>query len=132
MKKFSIGAVVLILAGVALVLLLGDIHDHERVRRIRDLANLQQIGQACEKFARDNAGHFPEDWSQLDAYVAGNSNLFVRSENRHTVGSMTNVMDWTDYVYAHRVTTASPRRSVVAFLPPGSYPKNNGHGCTLR
>ena len=39
---------------------------------------------------------------------------------------MTNVMDWTDYVYLPGVSTASAPCRVVAFLPPGSHEKTTG------
>jgi prepilin-type processing-associated H-X9-DG protein len=94
---------------------------------IYDKINLHQIGGACIMFAKEHQGRFPDDWSQLALYDKDISRCFLMWENRRTkIGSMTNVMDWTDYVYVRGATTSSPPSTVVAFLPPGAHENRAG------
>ncbi len=127
MKKMIIAVAILLLVGVAVLLFApAIIHNHKKAPRSYDISNLHQIGLACRMFAMDHDGHFPDNWTEIDSYLSGHSQLFVMAKNRRTAGSMTNVMAWTDYVYLPGVTTGSPPYRVVAFLPPGSHEKTTG------
>jgi prepilin-type processing-associated H-X9-DG protein len=127
MKKMIIAAAILLLVGGAVFLFApAIIHHHGKAPRVYDISNLHQIGLACRMFAADHAGRFPDNWTELDPYVTGHSKLFVMAKNRRAAGSMTNVLEWTDYVYLPGATTASPTYRVVAFLPPGSHEKTTG------
>ncbi len=90
-----------------------------------DMANLNQIGRACWRYAFDHDGQFPPDFSHLTQY-ADHPRLYVSRHDRDQAGSLSNVMDWTSYVYLSGNTTSSPPDTVVAFLPPGHYEKRNG------
>lgn len=111
---------------------------HKATARLGDLQNLVQIGSACRMFAADHGGRFPDDWSQLAPYTEGDATMFVARESGARAGSMSNVMDWTSFVYCPGVTTASPPTTVVAYLPLGHYKSPgtvvlfaDGHGIWL-
>ena len=95
-------------------------------RRVRppylwDINNLKQIGILCRLYAMDHEGRYPNDWAEFISHEAANSEIFVTLNNREAAGDLTNVMEWTDYVYIPGRTEASPPDAVVAFLPPGHH-----------
>jgi hypothetical protein len=89
----------------------------------RDLEKLVQLGNACKVYADENGGAYPPDWSCLNQIIP--TNYFRLGRNSRNLGGITNVMAWTDFVYMRGLTTASPSNAVLAFLPPGQYPKDN-------
>jgi hypothetical protein len=91
-----------------------------------DMNRLKQIGMACLMYAMDHRGEYPTDWTALTNNYANTPNLFVTHYHQKKEGSMSNVMEWTSFVYVPGLTTASPPRSVVAYLPLGHYKKREG------
>jgi hypothetical protein len=81
------------------------------------------IGRACKAYADQHDGKYPSDWSHLAKDLE--PEVFRLGRNKANLGEMTNVMAWTDFVYMTGLTTASPSNAVLAFLPPGHYPKDN-------
>ncbi len=69
-------------------------------------------------FAADNNERFPDDWAQLDKYVSGSRKLFVTDDRMTAVGTMGDVMQWTDYIYVRGLTTNSDTNSVLAYRLP--------------
>jgi hypothetical protein len=123
-KTIIVSATGIAIVAAAILALLPAIGTHCTSPMTRDLNNLHQIGLACTVFAIDHAGCFPEDWSQLAPYFSVDaSKFFVTTRSKGTGSSMTNVMEWTDYVYIRGITTAAAPSTVVAFLPPTAYRK---------
>ena len=87
------------------------------------MTQLWTIGGLCKQYADNHDGHFPEDWNQLPPHLR--AGLFVTQEHSSKAGNMTNVMEWTDFVYIHGMTTASPPNKIMAFLPPGHFKTRN-------
>lgn len=90
-----------------------------------DINKLKQIGMACLMYEMDHAGHYPDSFADLTEY-ADAPKLYVAHPDRDKVGAMSNVMEWTSFVFCSGITTASPPSSVLAFLPPGHHKKHNG------
>ena len=127
MKCIVLTFVAVLVGGLVLLFVLRPaILKHETTRRTWDSANLIAIGRACWGFASEHDGRFPNDSAQLAPYVGNTPTLFVTREKRGKTGSLTNVMEWTDYVYIKDSTTTSPPKKVLAFVPPGIGDKPEG------
>lgn len=129
MKKTIV--VIAVVAGVAFIAFLvmpAIRQDSGKPRRVQDMNNLHQIGLACQMFAREHEGRFPDDLSQLTPYFGPDAtSCFISASKRGSEpGAMTNIMQWTDYIYLRGATTSSSPSTVVAFLPIGIYPAEQG------
>lgn len=115
------GATVVFLASiVAICVLLWPVRT-DRPPWIRDINNLKQIDVLCRLYGEDHEGRYPNDWTELASYNEYGPDIFVTLDNRESAGNLTNVMEWTDYVYIPGRTASSPPDAIVAFLPPGHY-----------
>ena len=126
MKKLGciVASVCAIGAALFLVLPMLSFPKTKAVRSF-DMNCLSQIGKACMMYAMDHNGQYPPDFAALTPY-ADYPKLYVSRHDRERAGAMSNVMDWTSFVYHRGITTASPPESVVAYLPPGHHEKTNG------
>jgi hypothetical protein len=62
----------------------------------------------------------PSDLSKLASFTT-NRFLFVCPETHHSVGQLTNVMDWTDYIYISGVEEMGPAPTAVIICPPANH-----------
>lgn len=90
-----------------------------RAPRNATMHRLRRVAGACGRYAKDNAGALPQDWSQLGPYVGNNLDVFLSAWSNHPAGAISNVLTWTDFVYVRGLTTSAPPRSVLAYLPAG-------------
>jgi hypothetical protein len=113
------------LAGLVYLLLPAEGLPRTKAPRLSDVNNLKQIGLACLMYAQEHDGEFPMDLRPLTKYIGGEKNrrLFLSSWSTTAPGPMSNVMEWTDFVYIPGATTSSPAERVVAYQPPGQYPE---------
>ena len=92
-----------------------------RVEQVIAQSDLKHILISCRLYAEENEGRLPPDWAALFTnYLSVDGlSIFVTRQHRDKIGSPENVMEWTDYVYIHGITTASPPWTIIAFLPAG-------------
>jgi hypothetical protein len=90
-----------------------------------DMRNLHTIYTACIRYSMDHDGKYPSNWSVL-RHVEPQT--FVTPRNRHKAGSLSNVMDWTDYIYVANVSPSSPSDAILAISPPQNY---DGKGAVI-
>jgi hypothetical protein len=128
MKKIGcIVAPLILIALVVFVLLPALITPKTSSIVMSDMNRLKQIGMACLMYAIDHRGEYPADWNALTNNYANIPKLFVtHADEKKKTGHMSNVMEWTSFVYVPGLTTASPPRSVVAYLPLGHYKARDG------
>jgi len=107
--------------GIAAYFILPTIPGHKHPPYIRDMNNLKQIYMASVLYAINHGGQFPPNLEALSATDLDNPSVFVRWQNRQSAGALTNVTEWTDYVYLPGLSESSPHDAIVAFLPPGVY-----------
>lgn len=123
-KRIIITAAVVL--GVAVFLLLAMFSTRNKATPwILDMNHLKQICLACQMYATDYAGAYPNDWAQLGPYLNDQA-AFVADRNRQRTGALANVMRWTDYVYVPGNSKSSPADAIVAYLPAGFYPDKAG------
>lgn len=91
-----------------------------------DMNRLKQIGMACLMYAMDHRGEYPADWAALTNNYANDPRLFVTHYDKKKAADMSNVMEWTSFVYLPGLTTAAPPRSILAYLPLGHYKTRDG------
>ena len=84
-------------------------------------ANLRAITLATLSMALETDGKLPADWTPvLASFSTTNAaNLFVTKANLGRIGPAGKVMEWTDFVYVGGASTATPERTVIAYLPAG-------------
>ena len=93
----------------------------ERVKQVIAQSDLKHIYLSCRIYAEDNDGRLPPDWTVLFTNYMAIDGLpvFVTRQNRDKIGTPDKIMEWTDYVYVRGFTTASPPRTIIAYLPAG-------------
>ena len=67
--------------------------------------NLSQIGRALSMYSMDHNEQYPHDLQTLAVEMKLSPKLFVCPESKHVAGSLSNLNEWTEYVY---VSTSSP------------------------
>jgi hypothetical protein len=88
-----------------------------------DIGNLLSIGKAFLMYSLDHDGEFPPDWSRFEGLEPTD---FVTRRNRDKAGNMSNVMEWTDYVFVTNLTANSPPDAILAYSPPRNYADKGG------
>ena len=126
MKRIGcIVAIVTAIGVVVVVLLPAFISPCTKAPIASEMNRLKQIGIACMIYAMDHDGAYPPDFVSLTNY-ADKPLLYVSRHDLDNAGAMSNVMEWTSFVYNRGITTASPPDTIVAYLPPGHFKKKNG------
>lgn len=87
------------LAVVALVVTWGYYPIWQQMRHGRKLdTRMRQLGMGLLIYAINNNGVYPADLTAL-TNVFSNPTLFLAPRSRALAGDMTNIMEWTSYVY---------------------------------
>ena len=121
MKRIGCITAVILTLGLALFVILPAITaPNTKATVAYDMSHLRQIGMACLMYAMDHNGEYPADWACLTNY-ANTPKLYFSRHDANNAGAMSNVMQWTSYVYIRGVTTAAAPETIVAYLPPGHY-----------
>jgi hypothetical protein len=89
------------------------------------LSNLTSIWEACQQWMGDGA-IYPSNLSVLVQPIITNSAVFVCSATGHKPGSMTNVDQWTDYIYFASAPELYDQIPVV-ICPPENHGGRFGH-----
>ena len=92
---------------------------------MKDASRLRDISLACQAYARAHEGNYPGDWSCLTNEYALPESHFVCRQDGSRNGDISNVIDWTSFVYIRGLTTRSPPDTIFAFLPPRRYGKTD-------
>ncbi|MFO7871704.1 MAG: hypothetical protein R6V03_09770 [Kiritimatiellia bacterium] len=124
---------ILVVAVLALAayIILPTFPGHKHPPYIRDMNNLKMIYMGCMLYAMNHGGEFPLNLEALTETEIDNPSAFVRWQNRQSAGALTNVSEWTDYVYIPGRTEDSPHDAIVAYLPPGVYTWKNETGAAV-
>jgi len=86
--------------------------------------NLSQIKLALLMYPGDHGGAYPPDFRELIPYLGGrrtSPSLFVCYGSGHARGSMSNVNEWTDYVYIANLTESDPVSAPIVFCPADNH-----------
>jgi hypothetical protein len=127
MKKTTALVIIVILAGV-IFFLLPTFHISGPLTRAVDLSNLSQVAMACEFFATERNGAYPTHLGELFAPELGifkdpkgAKSIFQRHGTSKETGDISELMEWTDWVYLPGHSDQSPPGSIILFLPPGHH-----------
>ena len=95
---------------------------------IHPQTSLKHIGVACLSYFSKHNGNLPPDLATLCTLLPDPANVLRLPHNRKTPCMVTNVEEWSDYVYIPGIDILSNISNassvIVAYLPPGAQIRN--------
>lgn len=93
---------------------------YKRAERTSCVANLCFISKACIFHAMDHDDEYPSSLAECFEHPSASKLLICRSSGNKP-GGVSNVNEWTDYVYISGLKSSDPSGAVLAFCPPGNH-----------
>lgn len=137
-KKLRVSLVAVCLLVLLAGLVLAEIYRQAAFFRARKGCerNLVELGKAMVRFSMDCSESFPSYFQWLVPGYISNSCVFVCPASGHNVGSISNVNEWTDYVYVPGLKAYTPLSTVHAFCLPEYHDGKGAHvlrlDCSVR
>jgi hypothetical protein len=119
-----VGIACLVLPIMEFLVPVGISAGHNR-RRSTCMNNLAQIGKALCMYSMDHNEQYPQDLQTLAIEMKLPPKLFICPQSKHVAGSLSNLNEWTDYVYIHGLSATNDANVPVVFEFPANH---NGVG----
>lgn len=131
MKKVAIGVSVLLMIVIFVAMLLSllpRLADMRRMDKEREGdVKLHQLDLALESYCCPPVTKYPSDLSMLSNDVS--PEMFVCPVDTNRPGSLTNVMEWMDYIYVLGQSPQTPPGVPILICPPERH--KGRYGCVL-
>jgi len=90
--------------------------------------NLYQIGKGLAMYSMDHNDQYPQDLQTLAIEMKLEPKLFVCPSSKHVAGSLSNLNEWTDYVYIQGLSATNNAHIPLAYELPINH---NGEGVNV-
>ena len=89
--------------------------------------NIGCVLLACQMYASDHNGRFPDSWSDVRLYAGPVAEQFDCPAGGRDRGAISNVNDWADYVLVGGVTERDLPSTILIYEPLANHGGRGGH-----
>ncbi|MDD5519608.1 MAG: hypothetical protein PHI84_02205 [Kiritimatiellae bacterium] len=124
---FVCGVLGMVCLVLPIILLLAPvcITDGHRSNRTQCMSNIRQIGISLSMYSVDHNERYPQDLQTLAITMKLPPRLFICPSSKHIAGSLSNLNEWTDYVYICDSSPTNDPNMPIVFEFPANH---NGKG----
>jgi len=97
----------------------------EKARRSSCMGHLYQIGLGISLYRLDHNEQYPPRLGSWVTNYIDCPKLYICPSSGHKAGSMSNVTEWTDYVFINNLPSNAPPETIIAYCRPENH-KNKG------